>query len=126
MRVAAVIAFAVAAAPAFAQERTPAERQTLGELAAALGEAHAFRVLCEGRSDQTWRNRMARVTELEQAEEAFAHRLVDRFNQAYEYRLARHTACDAGARTEMRAVARRGRDLASALAGGPMEAASAR
>jgi uncharacterized protein (TIGR02301 family) len=116
----------VVAAPAAAQDRSPAERQTLQALARTLGEAHALKAVCEGKSDQTWRNRMARITELEAAEEAFRARLVESFNVGFLDREAAHTGCDADAKAAVRTVARRGRDLAAGLAGGRMETAAAR
>ena len=66
------------------------------------------------------------MTELEEADQAFTDRLVDRFNQAYDYRLALHASCDASAKAQIPVVARRGRDLASELAGGRLQTASAR
>lgn len=114
------------AAPARAQDRSPAQRQTLLELASVLGEAHALRTLCEGKGDQSWRNRMARVTELEQPDEAFRARLVERFNTGFVGAGAAHTTCDARAKADIRAVASRGRDLASGLSGARMETAAAR
>lgn len=118
MRRRAALAFALAAAalPAAAQERTAAERQTLVELAYVLGEAHALRVACEGRSNQAWRNRMARVIELEAAEDALKRRLMDRFNTGYLAQSASHTACTDAAKNERRRVAARGRELSLGLA----------
>lgn len=123
---AALLLVLVAASPAAAQDRSPADRQTLTALARTLGEAHALKAVCEGKSDQTWRNRMARVTELEAPDEAFRARLVESFNVGFLDRQAAHVSCDAGAKAAVRTVAVRGRDLATRLASGRIETASAR
>ena len=49
------------AAPARAQPR----EQTVADLAFAMGQSHALRQLCQGATDQYWRERMQRMTELE-------------------------------------------------------------
>jgi uncharacterized protein (TIGR02301 family) len=68
---------------ALAQDRSPAERQTLLDLAFTLGESHALRQVCEGAGDQYWRARMMRLTEVEKADQAFDAQLRDRFNTGF-------------------------------------------
>jgi uncharacterized protein (TIGR02301 family) len=109
-------ALLLVAAPALAQERSPAVRETLTDLAYTLGQAHALRTRCEGESDQVWRARMVRMVELEQPEEAFRNQLFESFNTGFLGAQAAHPQCDSKARAEAARVAVRGRDLSRALA----------
>lgn len=97
--------------------RQPAERQALADLAYALGESHALKVACAGSADQSWRDRMNRLLELEKPDEAFRRRLTDSFNAGFSTRKAEHPACDEGVPEAERAAAERGRALAERLAG---------
>lgn len=113
-----ILAFAAAAliaSPAAAQDRSPAERQQLLDLAYVLGEAHALRQACKP-EDQFWRARMRRLIEVERPDEAFARRLADRFNTGFSVREAQFPECADAVRAEAAAAARRGREIASALA----------
>ena len=58
---AALLLTAPSPLPAHAQEREPADRQRLLDLAYALGQSHALRQACEGAGDQFWRARMMRL-----------------------------------------------------------------
>ena len=62
------ILLAACATPALAQERTPAERQVLVDLAYVLGESHALRQTCEGAGDMLWRSRMEEMLRVEAAD----------------------------------------------------------
>ena len=104
------------AGPALAQDRSPAARRTVVDLAYVLGKAHALAVLCDGQT-QTWRARMARMRELEAADSVFDRQLVDSFNAGFVDGEARFQTCSAAARAENAAVAARGRDLARVIAG---------
>lgn len=105
------------AAPALAQTRNPAARETLADLAYTLGQAHALRTRCEGEGDQVWRARMARLVKLEKPDAAFREQLFEGFNTGYLGSNVAHPRCDEGARAEAARVAARGRDLARVLAG---------
>lgn len=105
------------ATPALAQERTPAARETLADLAYTLGQAHALRTRCQGEGDQVWRARMVRMVEVERPDEAFRDQLFDGFNTGFLSANAAHPRCDDGARAEAAKVAQRGRDLSRVLAG---------
>lgn len=110
-----LLALALIASPAAAQDRTPAERQTLTDLAYALGESHALRQMCSGPNDQYWRDRMLRLTQVEQADQAFDATLRERFNTGFA---AGHTAapfCGALSRRAEAAAASRGQALAQKL-----------
>ncbi len=105
------------AAPAVtsAQDRAPAERQRLLDLAYAIGQSHALRQACEGVGDQFWRARMVRLTEVEQADQTFDGQLRDRFNGGYAAAQAAHPECSPESRRAERQAALRGRALANKL-----------
>jgi uncharacterized protein (TIGR02301 family) len=125
MRRFVVFILALAALPAQAQERTAAERQSLVGLSYVLGEAHALRSVCEGRSSQRWRERMTRLIELEQPDEGFKRRLLDSFNAGFAYREAAHPACDSDARAAVTETARRGQEIARSVVNASVAAAAA-
>jgi len=115
-----VILAALVAAPAFvseawAQERDARERQRLLDLAYALGESHALRQACEGEGDQYWRARMVRLTEVEQADQAFDIQLRERFNTGFAARRSEYPTCDDASRKAELQSARRGQALAQKL-----------
>ena len=124
-----LLALALAAAPpaaAAAGERSPAERSRLADLARTLGEAHALRLVCGNEGDMTWRNRMARLIELEAPDDRFADRLRESFNIGFLDGQAAWPQCGAEAREAVRRTAARGRDLAQSFSPGRMETAAAR
>lgn len=104
------------AGPAFAQDRSPAARRTLVDLAYVLGQAHGLALVCDGQT-QTWRARMARLRELEAAEAAFDRQLVNGFNAGFVDAQGRFPTCTRAARAESAAVAARGRGLSQVIAG---------
>lgn len=113
------LALAMAASPAgfvLAQDRAPAERQRLLELAYTLGQSHALRQACEGAGDQFWRARMVRLTEVEQADQAFDGQMRSRFNGGFAAGRAAHPDCSPESRRAERQAARRGQALAGRLA----------
>ncbi|MDO8901120.1 MAG: TIGR02301 family protein [Phenylobacterium sp.] len=119
MRSAALIlavSLASLALPVQAQERTPAQRQTLADIAYVLGESHALRQVCEGAYDQYWRDRMIGVTDAEAPDEALDRRLKEAFNAGFASRRAEFPECNRSSRIAEVAAARRGQALASSLA----------
>jgi uncharacterized protein (TIGR02301 family) len=116
--VAAAAVLAFAAAPALAQERSPAERQTLIDLAYVLGQSHALRQACRGRGDQYWRDRMQHLVATEQPDGPFDRRLADSFNDGFVAEHQAFQACDAAARREAERVADKGRELSVTLSAG--------
>ena len=102
--------------PALAQDRGPAERQQLLDLAFTIGESHALRQLCEGGGDQYWRSRMVRLTEVEKADQAFDAQLRDRFNTGFAAGQGQFTQCDDASRQAEQQTARKGQALANRLA----------
>jgi uncharacterized protein (TIGR02301 family) len=99
-----------------AQDRDPAERQKLLDLAFTIGESHALRQVCEGAGDQYWRSRMVRLTEVEKADQAFDAQLRDRFNTGFAARQGQFTQCDDASRQAEQQAARKGQALAAKLA----------
>ena len=110
-----VLLFALTAAPALAQDRPPAERQTLIDLSFVLGESHALRQGCAGSGDMYWRSRMEELLRVEAADQAFTTRMTQSFNAGYAAGQAGFPSCDASARAELRKQAARGRALAARL-----------
>ena len=111
----ALSASPVVASMAHAQERDAGERQRLLDLAYALGESHALRQVCQGEGDQYWRARMVRLTEVEQADQAFDAQLRERFNTGFAAARGGYPACDDAARKAAQQSARRGQALALKL-----------
>lgn len=99
----ALLFAAAATAPAFAQQQrqqpeaeAPARgedwyRGQLVELAEVLGGSHYLRILCDGRSDQRWRDYMRGII---QREPQYNAALVEGFNRGYRNEEARFPTCD--------------------------------
>lgn len=111
-----VLAVLVLASPVLAQERPPPERQSLVDLAYAIGESHALRQVCNGDGDQHWRDRMAELVNTEAADEAFEARLKQAFNSGFAARKAQFPTCGIDSRKAELAVARKGEGIAARLA----------
>ena len=107
----------LSAVPALAQERTPAERQSLVDLARALGESHALRQVCDSAEDQHWRARMRELLDQEATDQRLKTRLSIAFNDGYHAGQALYPKCTEAARAEARKVAGQGRALSLKLAG---------
>jgi uncharacterized protein (TIGR02301 family) len=104
-----------AAAPAWAQDRPPEMRATLVSLSRVLGESHALRQACEGREDQYWRTRMARLIEAEHPDPEFERQMTDSFNAGLAETRRLYRSCDDGARRALSLAAVRGRELSTTL-----------
>lgn len=109
--------------PAQAQEVVPApaaptgpSMQTLVDLAATLGEAHAIRTLCNGDGDQTWRVYMQNLMELEAPSGARKSQLTSAFNRGYRSQSSRRNACTPELREVEAEIAQRGLALAESAA----------
>ena len=111
------VLFAVLATPALAQDRAPAQRQTLIDLAYVLGESHALRQLCEGPADQYWRERMRQLVKTEVPDEGFEKRLNTAFNTGFIAGQSTYPSCGRASRREEARLAERGRALAADLTG---------
>lgn len=106
------------AGTAAAQERTPADRQGLLELARGIGESHAIRQACTHRQDFQWYATMDQLMAVEAPDQAFKIRMILAFNNGFAAGQSGYPACDGRAQAEAIALARRGQTLAKAL-GGP-------
>jgi uncharacterized protein (TIGR02301 family) len=105
-------------APTLAQERSPADRQTLVELAYSLGQSHALRQICTNANDYYWRRRMQQLVAAEQPDGPFNRRLADSFNDGFVASRQAFPACNAASRREAEAVAAKGGELAQVLNSG--------
>ena len=129
MRSSAIISFAAVAlfaSAVAAQERTPAERQTLIDLSYILGESHALRQACAGAEDQFWRLRMLRLVQAEQPDAALDKRLKEAFNTGFVAGQTGFPSCSPQSRQEESRVAARGRALAASLNHGAASAPTRR
>ena len=91
-------------------------RPGLGDLAYALGEAHALRQACRGRGDGRWRERMSAVLEAERPDRERRSQLVERFTAGFAAARAAHPACDEGARSALAETLQRAAPTARGLA----------
>jgi uncharacterized protein (TIGR02301 family) len=114
--VALVLATLAVTASAVAQDRPPAQRQTLTDLAYVLGQSHALRQACVGPTDQFWRGRMLRMVDAESPDPAFNTRLNNAFNAGFSSAQAQYPTCGADSRKAEAATAARGQALAASLA----------
>ena len=105
-------------APVLAQERSPADRQTLVELAYTLGQSHALRQICTNATDFYWRRRMQQLVAAEQPDGPFNRRLADSFNDGFVASRQAFPTCNAASRREAEAVAAKGGELAQDLNSG--------
>jgi len=114
----ALVLAATALAPqalAQSQDRTPAVRQSLVDLAYVLGEAHALRQACQGADDQYWRTRMIRMVDTEQPDAALDRRLKESFNTGFASRQGEFPTCTGATRRAEIATTARGQVLAAQL-----------
>ena len=103
-------------AVAQAADRSPAQRQSLVELAYVLGQSHALRQACQGQADQFWRQRMYRLIETEQPDQGLDRRLKEAFNAGYAAAQNAYPTCSAQSRAAAERAADHGRSLAESLA----------
>ncbi len=114
------------AGPAHAQERSPAERQALVDLAYVLGESQALRQTCNGVRDVYWRVRMRSLEAAEEADAPFTRRLVDSYNAGFTLEQQRFPTCSGQSRQEAARVAAKGRELSVTLSGSVADATATR
>jgi uncharacterized protein (TIGR02301 family) len=111
----ALLIAASASGAAFAQDRAPAGRQALVDLAYVLGESHALRQACRGEEDQFWRMRMIDLQEAERPDDSLGRRLRAAFNTGYSTARATHPDCTPDGRAAQAQAAIEGRRLALRL-----------
>ena len=112
----ALVLLALSASAATAQDRSPAQRQTLVELAYVLGQSHALRQACAGPGDQYWRGRMRRLIQAETPDAGLERQLTDAFNTGFVEKRAAYPSCGRSSRREETRAAAHGRALAASLA----------
>jgi uncharacterized protein (TIGR02301 family) len=110
------LAFAAVACPALAQDRSPALRQSLVDLAYVLGESHALRQACAGPEDQYWRTRMMNLVSNEKPDTALDGRLKESFNTGFASRQSEFHTCSPASRRAELAAANHGLDISKRLA----------
>lgn len=113
--VAAAMAFGLLSIPAWAQDRSAAQRDTLSALARVLGEAQALRQVCAGPDDPAWRSQFQQMVDVEAPDEDFDQRLRSAFNAGFTSRLGDFQSCGPESRMAEAQVALKGRDLAAGL-----------
>ncbi|MBR7621155.1 TIGR02301 family protein [Phenylobacterium sp. 20VBR1] len=110
------LALAAMAFPVLAQDRSPALRQNLVDLAYVLGESHALRQACAGLDDQYWRTRMMNLVSTEKPDTALDARLKESFNTGFASRQSEFQACSPASRRAELAAANHGLDISNRLA----------
>lgn len=105
--------------PAAAQE-PPIREAPLGilvDLSETLGEAHAIRSLCNGDQDQTWRDYMFRMLNMEgPSGSPRRSAMTSAFNRGFRNQSSRNTACTPDLPRLEAQIAARGRALAESVA----------
>ncbi len=87
----------------------------LHELAGTLGAVHYLAVVCEGRGNQYWRERMMTLLDAEAADRFLRAAMIEAFNDQYRASERAFPSCSGAARTAQRESAERGLFLAEAL-----------
>lgn len=87
----------------------------LQELAGTIGAVHYFSVVCDGRDNQYWRQRMIALIEAEAADRYLRTAMIEAFNDQYRERERAFPDCSPEARTARREAAERGGALSAAL-----------
>jgi uncharacterized protein (TIGR02301 family) len=115
-----VLLAGLGASPALAQEEgatTGPRLETLVDLAETLGEAHAIRALCNGDSDQTWRNYMQNMLDMEAAGGGQRRAaLTGAFNRGYRVQSSQRKTCTPDLRQVEAQIAARGHAIADSIA----------
>jgi uncharacterized protein (TIGR02301 family) len=121
LRILAIAAFLAASSlPAGAQEPAPfreAPIDILVDLAETLGEAHAIRSLCNGDQDQTWRNYMFSMLNMEgPTGSPRRSAMTSAFNRGFRNQSSRNRSCTPDLPGLEAQIAARGRMLAESVA----------
>lgn len=106
------------AAPLAAQPIDYVQRAAdLTALSRIFGELHHIRRACEPeRESEIWRDRMRRLVELEQPQQALRSQMVAAFNEGFRRAEAQYPNCDREARDHAAALAAEGDDASARLA----------
>lgn len=105
----------LAAAPAPAVSSGP-DFDLVISLASTLGEAHAIRSICNGETDQTWRNYMLGLMEIEAGTPQRRSALSSAFNRGYRTQEKNTDGCSPAMTRIEAEISSRGRALADQIA----------
>lgn len=86
------------------------------DLAGILGEVHYLRTLCNGQTDQIWRNYMRDFLDIEAKSKSRRSTYVSAFNRGYKYQRRRMDSCSQSAVSVERSLSTKGRLLAEKIA----------
>ena len=90
---------------------------TLGGLSRVLGGAHYLRILCSGRSDQSWRSQMGKLMNLEGPPGTPRRAIMaGEFNNGYREQEVQFSGCSPAATAAEAQLKQRGARLSQALA----------
>ena len=112
---AAALAACLWPAPAQGQQAGP-DFDLVLQLATTLGEAHAIRSMCNSDSDQTWRNYMLGLLDIEATTPQRRSALSSAFNRGYRSQERAANGCPPSMVRAEADLAARGRALADAIA----------
>jgi uncharacterized protein (TIGR02301 family) len=88
----------------------------LAKLSGILGRMHALQVICNGRTDQFWRDQMNQLLMLEAPEDGPVRRkLIEDFNTAFTTQEAETAVCNDMARSAFKALAEEGQLLSEVM-----------
>lgn len=113
--VGALVLLCVSTGAAWGQDRAPAARQALVDLAGVLGQSHAIRQACTRQKDFRWRERMQRLLQVEAADQSLKNRAMLSFNDGFYAAKASYPACSKEAKAAAARLAQRGEKLAVEL-----------
>ncbi len=102
--------------PANAQSNSQLRRDQLLRIAEIMGAVHYLHGQCDRNDNQTWRNNMARLIELEQPTQETRTLMIERFNAAYETQRQRFRKCNKKRAREAARLAQEGELLAADMA----------
>ncbi|VAV88574.1 hypothetical protein MNBD_ALPHA06-1041 [hydrothermal vent metagenome] len=108
------------AVPASAQQRTqvirpPETSQNLLAMADVMGAMHYLNVLCKGKQNQDWRERMVEMLELENPEYYLRAQLISSFNNGFRQQQRMFGVCSERIAAQMQQKSKQGRILSDAL-----------
>jgi uncharacterized protein (TIGR02301 family) len=90
--------------------------EMVADLAEVLGRAHAVRTVCNGDNDSTWRNYMLNLMAIEAPSGSRRAALTTAFNRGYRGQNSETSSCTDRMPAIEAGIARRGRELADAIA----------
>lgn len=105
-----------AAMPQTLNSRSADANESLVRLSVVLGRIHALQVLCNGRTDQFWRDQMSQLLTLEAPDDGPVRRtLIESFNTSYSVQESETPQCDGKARSVFNTLAEEGQSLSETL-----------